>query len=34
MVGDLFAWLCIAGFAALVGLAVIRPIREKVDHNT
>jgi apolipoprotein N-acyltransferase len=31
MVGDLFAWLCIAGFAALVGLAVFRPVRKKME---
>lgn len=34
MVGDLFAWLCIAGFAVLVGLAVFRPVRVKVEQNT
>ncbi|HPG39084.1 MAG TPA: nitrilase-related carbon-nitrogen hydrolase [bacterium] len=27
VIGDLFAWLCIAGFVILVGLALVRPIR-------
>jgi apolipoprotein N-acyltransferase len=34
MVGDLFAWLCIAGFAVLVGLALFRQSRAKAEHNT
>ncbi len=31
MIGDLFAWLCLAGFATLLGLALFRPTRAKVE---
>lgn len=33
MVGDLFAWLCIAGFAALVAMAVFRPARATAEQK-
>jgi apolipoprotein N-acyltransferase len=32
MVGDLFAWLCIAGFVILMGLALFRPVRANVER--
>jgi apolipoprotein N-acyltransferase len=32
-IGDLFAWLCIAGFLALWGLALIRPTRANGERS-
>ena len=31
VIGDLFAWLSLAGFATLLGLALFRPTRAKVE---
>jgi len=34
VVGDLFAWLSIVGFATLVGLALFRPARANPERRT